>query len=119
MTFKEILKNDVKNIFLNTEEFAEKHIINGQEITAVVCDNELYREFSGGSGNIAVKFPGENLRGGMGIYGGMISIYISAEDFGKPLPGSQLDFDGKLYIVLSSADWGGIRNINMRRVGRR
>ena len=44
MTFKEIIEADIKNVFINFDEFASAHTINGKEILAVVCCCECCRK---------------------------------------------------------------------------
>ena len=41
MTFKDVIKNDLKSVFLNLGEFGEIHLLNGQEILVIIDENEL------------------------------------------------------------------------------
>ena len=41
MTFKEILRKDIEQVFLNPEEFGEEHIVNGKPMMIMIDDNEL------------------------------------------------------------------------------
>ena len=41
MSFKAILRDDAKKTFLNLEEFADEHEINGRTMPALVDSNEL------------------------------------------------------------------------------
>lgn len=112
MDFKEILKNDVKNVFLNLSEFAETHTLNGKEVTAVIDDDLL-------DGEISVKFHGQVGQQGAGLYNGGIALYVSTADFGKPKPGSTLELDGRRYSVISTSEQDGLYKINIQRVGGR
>ena len=40
MNFKEIIKNDVRQVFMNTDEFSETHTINGKEMPVQIDSNE-------------------------------------------------------------------------------
>ena len=40
LSFKEILQQDVKNVFLNPLEFGETHLVNGEPMTIVLDDVE-------------------------------------------------------------------------------
>ena len=43
--FKELIQNDINNIFLSLEEFAEVHNIDNKEMTIIIDTNErLERE---------------------------------------------------------------------------
>ena len=41
MGFKELLRQDVKNVFLNPAEFGEEHTVNGKRMQIIIDDNEL------------------------------------------------------------------------------
>lgn len=112
MIFKDIVKRDVKNIFLNVSEFASPHVINGKSITAVVDENSL-------NDDAVLSLSGEAQRKAPGLYGGTTTIYVSKEDFRKPKPGSALELDGRSYTVISAADSGGMYVIKVQRTGGR
>jgi hypothetical protein len=113
MNFKEILKNDVKATFLNAEEFAETHTLNGAEVCAVLDDDLL-------DGEINVSFHGQGAqeRAG-GLYSGGVALYVSTDDFGKPKVGTGLKLDGRQYTVLAVSEQDGMYKINLQRTGAR
>lgn len=39
--FKDMVQADIKEIFLNFDEFGEIHTINGEEVLIIVDENEL------------------------------------------------------------------------------
>ena len=39
--FKDMIQEDIKNVFLNFEEFGETHEINGVEVLVIIDENEL------------------------------------------------------------------------------
>ena len=41
LTFKSAIEQDNKEVFLNAQEFADGHTINGKQMPAIVDDNEL------------------------------------------------------------------------------
>ena len=40
-SFKEVMKDDVNNTFMNVDEFADMHTVDGKEIPVLVDDNEI------------------------------------------------------------------------------
>lgn len=102
MTFKEIIKQDVKTTFLNTEEFSEMHTVNGKPMKVQIDDNEqIERE----------KRSNQNMDG---IYVNQRMIYVAASDFG-PLPkqGSVLTLDNRTYRVADAISEDGIYSITI------
>lgn len=102
MGFKDIVKADVHNIFLNLEEFADTHIVNGNEIPVLIDNNEqIERE----------KRINQNMDG---IYTNQRLIYVAASDFG-PLPkqGSLLTLDKRIFRVEDAIDEDGVYSITL------
>ncbi|MCD8364772.1 MAG: hypothetical protein LUC83_02965 [Clostridiales bacterium] len=102
MTFKEIIADDVKSVFLNIEEFSDTHTVNGVEMPVQIDTNEqIERE----------KRMGSNVDG---VYTNQKLIYVSADDFGPmPKQGSILKLDGKTYRVADAVDEYGIYSITI------
>lgn len=102
LSFKEILQGDVKGVFLNSLEFGEEHLVNGESMVISLDDVEnIERE--------------KRMKSNMdGIYARQILFYVASEDFG-PLPkqGGLVDLDGKKYIVMDATDECGIYAITM------
>ncbi len=89
-SFKEVMKDDVNNTFMNVDEFADMHTVDGKEIPVLVDDNEI------------IEREKKKL------------IYVKADDFGSlPAIGRQIVFDGKRYMVTDSTDEGGVYTITM------
>ena len=40
-SFKDVLKDDVNNTFMNLDEFADTHIVDGKEIPVIIDENEI------------------------------------------------------------------------------
>lgn len=102
MTFKEIIKNDIKNTFLNFDEFGEWHNINGQNVLIIIDENELTdREKK------IKKEEGE-------LYKKQLLFYVDATDFGKlPSPGRILTLDEKTYLIMDAENEDGIYSIQL------
>lgn len=102
MTFKEIITADVHNVFMNTEEFSDMHMVNGIEMAVQIDSNEqIERE----------KRINQYLDG---IYKNQKLIYVAASDFGDlPAQGSKLMLDGKLYIVSDAVSEAGVYSITI------
>lgn len=102
MNFKEIIKNDVRQVFMNTDEFSETHTINGKEMPVQIDSNEqIERE----------KRMNQNMDG---IYKNQKLIYVSAEDFGAlPKQGAMLNMDGRMYKVEDAIHEDGVYSITL------
>lgn len=107
-SFKEMIKNDVQNVFLNADEFADVHkfVIDNEviEINAQVDSNELIKRDTQNERN---KYAD-------GFYKNQVIVYVSSEEFGrKPKQGSEIKMDGKKYIVIEVTDEYGIYSITL------
>lgn len=111
MEFKDIIAEDIESIFLNNTEFAERHIVNGKEINAVVDDFVL-------GGIVDVKLTGSASRA-EGLYKGNVVLFVSKNDFKKPKSGSKLELDGRSYTVEKTSDEDGLYSIELCRIGGR
>lgn len=102
MGFKDVIKADVHDVFMNIEEFSDMHVINGEEMPAQIDSNEqIERE----------KRFNQNMDG---IYKNQKLIYVAASDFGPmPKQGSILTMDKRTYRVADAIDEGGIYSITM------
>ncbi|QNO17705.1 sugar ABC transporter ATP-binding protein [Caproicibacterium amylolyticum] len=99
--FSEMVAADAQNVFLNTEEFGERHTVEGHAITAVVATNE----------QLAVT-GGEAL----GIDGNAVVLYAQETDMPEnPGVGGILNLDGSERVV---EDWNiemGVVVVRLRR----
>ena len=102
LSFKEILQQDVKAVFLNPLEFGETHLVNGEPMTIVLDDVEnIERE--------------KKMKSSMdGIYTRQVFLYVASADFGSfPKQGGIIDLDGQKYTVVDATDECGIYAITM------
>lgn len=104
-TFKEMVSADVKNVFLNLDEFSDIHVINGKEMPCQVDNNEqIEREKRSGGGHVDAA----------GVYRNQKLIYVPAGDFGVlPKQGHLVLMDGKRYLVADAVDEQGIYSITL------
>ena len=86
MKFKDAIEQDVKKVFINPNEFAEVHEINGVSLFCVV-DKDVVAEAQ-------QRFEG--------IFTNTVTIYISERDLEvKPVEGELMSVDEEQYIVRS------------------
>ena len=108
MSFKYLIREDVKNVFMNPEEFSDLHTLNGVEVPVQIDNNEqIERE----------KRFNQNMDG---IYVNQKLIYVSAEDYkkapgraGLPKQGTTISLDGRVYRVADAIDESGIYSITL------
>lgn len=102
--FKEAIQAD-RAVFINLDEFADLHNIDGREIPAVVDSNELRARQDARSKKMD------------GIYLGEVLIYVRPEDYGnRPAPGKPLVLDGRRYRVSECMDEDGLYAISLEAV---
>lgn len=104
--FKRLAFQDIKNVFLNDDEFGEYHTLNGKRMLCTVDANEV--EARGKK-----QFEHSRIDG---IFEDNMILYVARKDFGQqPARGRQLDFDGEKFIVTDSRDEGGMYSITIQR----
>lgn len=87
MTLKDEITNDINNVFLGFEDFAELHLVEGKEILCVLDDESL--KTRQGSAEI-------------GIDEGSLLLFANLNDLPKKKKGGLLKVDHKVYII---DDW--------------
>lgn len=101
-TFKEMIQEDTKNIFLDFNMFGEMHTINEQEVCIIIDDMELT--------NREKKMQGKE----GDLHSRQLLFYVDARDFGAlPDPGKYLFLDGNRYLITDVADESGIYSISL------
>lgn len=105
--FKEIAFSDISEVFLDPEEFGERHTVNGRSMVVVIDGMEV------------VSRSRKQVEHGRieGIYKKQIILYVSRKEFG-PLPaiGQQLKLDGGTYRIMDAVDEGGLYSITLGAV---
>ena len=87
-TFKDYAQDFDLDTFINLDEFADAHLINGNLLKCVI-DDDIFDERSTLSGD----------RSG-GVFKDMISIFIKKEDIEKPLIDEMITVDDEDYRVV-------------------
>ena len=106
MNFKEQVATDNKKVFINPQEFSDKHIINGKKMLCII-DNDGLAERR------------KKNRNRSSFYTEKISIkefliYVKAEDFGiLPYIGRQIIFDNDQYTITEAVNEDGIYCLTM------
>lgn len=84
-SFKDILNNDLDSVFINKEEFAERHYIDGV-LKTVIVDNETLKE--------------RNQKEYDGILQADILYFINSSDINREVKTGDIQmFDGSSYKV--------------------
>lgn len=101
-TFKELLRSDIDNVFMNPDEFASSHTVNGKKMLVTIDNNELIERAKKAKSNMD------------GIYVKSTLIYVKAKDFGAlPAVGIALNLDGKIFKVTDATNEDGLYSIHL------
>ena len=104
MGFKDVIRQDIANVFLDPEEFGEKHQVDGKTMTVVIDGNEVIERSKKQSEKGRID----------GIYEKQIVMYVSVSEFGlMPAIGRQLRLDNSLYRISDAVNEGGIYSITL------
>lgn len=88
MGFREQLQEDLDTVFFNPDEFAEGHVINGENVDIIVDNDALAELF------LSRQIHTEQ------IFTDSIMFYVRKKDLGfEPVPGQYIDYDGHGYLV--------------------
>lgn len=94
--FKEALRKDVEKTFINIDEFADVHDLNGKSIPCII-DKDLTQPAQ------------QNLEG---VFLNTMTIYVKASDLDlRPVEGEMFKVDGSFHFVRSVSDEEGIYSI--------
>lgn len=94
--FKDMVMEDIKNVFLDIDVFGETHVVAGKKMTIILDDAEKMRRNGFYQDSKA-------------IYSKRILFYAAAEDIGNLPPlGRNIEVDGKNYKVLQAENENGI-----------
>ncbi len=97
--FKDFVKCDLET-FINLDEFAEIHHIDGAPVKSII-DSDVLQIYS----NVkAEQYDG--------IYRSVLALYVKEDDLGyRPVRDQHLDIDGSIYIVDECSSEMGILKI--------
>ena len=101
MSFKDDILADLDEVFLNLDEFAEEHTIEGKKISVVMNHDQL-----------------ETLKEGqiLGLVEADVVIFAKVEDLPLDLdPGRPLNVDGREMIVVKAYRHMGLAEVALRQ----
>ena len=99
--FKDAVAADVKNVFINVDEFAEEHDINGLIVKCIIDKN------------ITAENPYDTTSNRLeGVFANTLTIYVASIDVPIfPVEGELLRVDGSLHIVRKVSNEMGVLEI--------
>lgn len=102
LTFKDVARADIDSVFMNLDEFAGTHTVNGKKMPVTIDNNELIERTKRFNSHMD------------GIYTKTTLIYVKAKDFG-PLPavGQAVNLDGKIFIVTDATNEDGLYSLHL------
>ena len=99
MSFKDLVENDISNVFMNIDEFGETHNIDGEDITCIVDDDKLKEN--------AIK---------SGTYKGEKLIYVPLTSLqGRYVQGIRIELDGDTVYVSDTAEDMGMITLTLTK----
>ena len=103
MTFKEAIRDDISSVFMNMEEFAALHTLNGKTIPVLIDNNELIER----SKKAKSDMDGVNVKTTL--------IFVKARDYGGGVPpvGYAITLDGVSYRVTDAMNEDGVYSIHL------
>lgn len=103
MTFKEAIRSDISSVFMNIDEFAALHTLNGKQIPVLVDNNELIER----SKKMKSDMDGVNVKTTL--------IFVKARDYGGGVPpvGYAITLDGASYRVTDAMNEDGVYSIHL------
>ena len=103
--FKEMVAADNSNVFLNMNEFAEEHDLNGTKCICILQDVSVAEELT---------IDEELGQTYAGLYGSRVLVNVKTEDLPEiPVSGQVFRVDKKLYMVESCAEDMGMLTIQL------
>lgn len=102
MTFKELIKQDARVTFLNHNEFADMHSINGCEVPVLIDQTQGVEKEQRFSQHMD------------GVYTAKTVIYVNSEDLDfTPERGQTITLDGKQCMIEETTDEYGVWAITL------
>lgn len=104
--FKDQIAADNSIVFLNLDEFADMHTINGERMPVIIDSNEMIDREK--------RYQYKRSLYADGVFLKELLIYVKASDFGNlPAVGRILVFDGKTYTISDAIDEDGVYSISL------
>lgn len=102
MSFKDQVAKDNSTVFMNSDDFAELHNLNGRDVTIVIDNDELKKR--------QAEFDGD--------YIGDVLIYVPVDALpAEPKPQELMRLDNRQYTVESAKKSVGMYEIVLSRSG--
>lgn len=101
--FKDYIKSDI-DTFINDDEFAEEHDIEG-EIVKCILDEDIDKE----------RNINSETRHFEGVYKKICSLFIKTTDIEEPSIKQSMHIDGFMYLVTDVSESDGIYEIELTR----
>lgn len=86
MTLKESIDSDIDEVFLDVDEFADPHVINGRRLKCVID---------------TIVTQGGTDAGHLGVFLNQIRVHMREGLIKTPVEGQQIRVDGVRYVVRS------------------
>ncbi len=103
--FKDMVAADIDNVFLNTDEFAEEHNLNGTICKCILQDESVME---------ALSIDEQMNQNYQGLYGSRLIVNCKAADLPMvPVTDQTFRVEGKLYLVESCANDMGMLTIQL------
>ena len=105
--FKDLVKHDANNLFLNLEEFGDVHLVDGRSMTVMIDDSEQQQRSKAVLDSTDFE----------AVYDNRSLIYVRSDEYGAlPSPGKVLNLDGHPYRITKATDEYGIYSFEIERV---
>lgn len=105
MGFKEVVDNDIQNVFLNSQEFGTEHTLNGRKVICVIDEEKFQNKQK--NGLISTE---------EGVFQNGFTLFIGNPYLKlQPNTGEKLTLDGVKYEVAASKHDMGMYEIDLFR----
>ena len=105
MGFKEVVNEDIQNIFLNSSEFGTEHTLNGRKVICVIDEEKFQNKQK--NGLISTE---------EGVFQNGFTLFIGKPHLNlRPHTGEKMSIDGTKYEVAASKYDMGIFEIDLFR----
>jgi hypothetical protein len=103
--FKDMVAADMDAVFLNLDEFADEHDLNGT-VCACIVESPSKRE----------RFQqGKDYEGYEVVHGATVTVHAKKSDVGEvPAEGERFDLDGEIHYVAFCVEHMGMLSIELR-----
>lgn len=103
--FKDMVASDIESVFLNQDEFAEDHNLNGTVCKCILQDVSVMEDLSIDK-QMSQSYPG--------LYGSRLLINCKTTDLPEvPVTDQRFRVDGELYVVESCDNDMGMLTIQL------